>query len=73
MKILLKSLRSGKYCRSAGEWTDRQDEALDFMTSDEAIRFAQQHRLREVQVVAQLRDQHYFIQIPYKFDVLAEA
>ncbi len=72
MKILLKNLRTGKYCKSEEEWTRNRAEALDFMTSDEAIAFAKKHRLQEVQVVAQLQDDNYYIQIPYRFDTLVE-
>src|SRR4051812_49681340 len=53
MKILLKCLRSGKYCKGADEWTINKNDALDFATSDDAIRFAQRHHLNEVQVIAQ--------------------
>jgi hypothetical protein len=68
MKILLQSVRSGKFCKGPQEWTDDKAEALDFLTSDQAIRFAQKHRLPETQVVAQFRDHNYYVHLPYNFD-----
>jgi hypothetical protein len=73
MKILLRDLRNGHFCKGPSEWTRDRNEALDFLTSDDAIRFARQHRLVDVQVVAQFRDDAYQIQIPYCFDVVAGA
>ncbi len=49
------------------------NDALDFMTSDDAIAFARKHGLREAQVIAHFNDNNCQIQIPYHFDILAEA
>lgn len=69
MKILLQSLRTGKFCKDPFQWTDDSKEAMDFLTSDEAIAFARKHQLPEIQVIAQFRENNYRIHIPYKFDV----
>ena len=70
MRILLRSSRDHTFCKGPGAWTSDKNEALDFLTSDQAIEFARQNHLPEVQVVAQYRDNDYQIQIPYRFDVL---
>ena len=73
MKIILQILRSGMFCNVVDECTWDRNDALDFMTSDDAISFARKHGLREAQVIAHFRDNNYQIHIPYKFDILAEA
>lgn len=70
MKILLQSVRSGKFCKGPGDWTSDKNEAMDFLTSDHAIRFVQEHRVPEAQVVAEFREHNYHIHLPYKFDPL---
>ena len=73
MRIVLKSLRTGAFCKGPDDWTNNKADALDFLTSDDAIAFARTHHLKETQVVVQFHDKDYQIHIPYQFDVLAEA
>ena len=73
MKILLQDLRSGMFCKAVHEWTKDRNEALEFMTSDDAIAFARKHGLHEARIIAQFQNNDCQIQIPYKFDILAEA
>ena len=41
MRMLLRNALTGLYVQSAGEWTAKPDEALDFKTMGHAIRFAE--------------------------------
>lgn len=73
MKILLQDLRNGMFCKGPQSWTFDKDEALDFLTSDDAIRFARQNNLKETRLVAHFREHNYQIQIPYQFNVTSES
>ncbi len=73
MRIVLKSLRTGSYCKGPGQWTKNKSEAWDFLSSDEAIEFARKQELKETQVIVQFRDNDYLIHIPYQLDALREA
>jgi len=41
MKTLLRNAQTGLYLQSAQDWTGKSDEALDFKTMGQAIRFVE--------------------------------
>jgi hypothetical protein len=51
MQIVLQHVKSGLYLKSPGVWTKEVGEALDFSSSQRAIRFIRQHQLEGVQVL----------------------
>jgi hypothetical protein len=50
MRTLLRHVPSGLYVESAERWTGNPDEALDFKTMGQAIRFAEQANLRGMEL-----------------------
>ena len=50
MKTLLRNVLTGLYVRSPEGWTGNPDEALDFRTMSQAIRFAEQTGLRKMEL-----------------------
>ena len=58
MKVLLRNTRTGFYMNS-GEWTEHVEEARDFRFSAEAVKYAADHRLGNVEVVFSFSDRQY--------------
>jgi len=50
MKTLLRNAQTGLYVQSAEQWTGRPDEALDFRTMRQAIRFAAKSGFRKMEL-----------------------
>ncbi len=50
MKTLLRNVPTGLYVQSPESWTGNPDEALDFKTMGEAIRFVEQAGLRKMEL-----------------------
>jgi len=50
MRTLLRNVPTGLYVQSAEHWTGNPDEALDFKTMSEAIRFVEQTGLRKMEL-----------------------
>jgi hypothetical protein len=50
MRTLLRNVPSGLYVQSAGTWTGNPEEALDFKTMSQAIRFVEQAGLRKMEL-----------------------
>ena len=46
MKTLLRNVPTGLYVQSAQDWTSNPDEAFDFRTMSQAIRFVEHAELR---------------------------
>ncbi len=51
MRIVLQHTTTELYLKSVGAWTPHLEEALNFGSSQQAIKFMRQHRLDEVQVL----------------------
>ena len=49
MKTLLRNVPTGLYVQSAETWTSNPDEALDFHTMGQAIRFVERSGLRQME------------------------
>jgi hypothetical protein len=50
MKTLLRNVPTGLYVQSAETWTGNPDEAFDFKTMSQAIRFVEQEGLRQMEL-----------------------
>jgi hypothetical protein len=50
MRTLLRNVPTGLYVQSAENWTGNPDEALDFKTMSQAIRFAEKAGLRKMEL-----------------------
>ena len=50
MKTLLRNVPTGLYVQSADQWTSRQEEARDFKTMSQAIRFVESAGLRKMEL-----------------------
>jgi len=50
MKTLLRNVPTGLYVQSAENWTGNPDEALDFKTMSQAIRFVEKSGLRKMEL-----------------------
>jgi len=50
MRTLLRNVPSGLYVQSAGTWTGNPEEAMDFKTMSQAIRFVEQAGLRKMEL-----------------------
>ena len=49
MRTLLRNVPTGLYVQSAETWTGNPDEAFDFKTMSQAIRFVEQEGLRQME------------------------
>jgi hypothetical protein len=50
MKTLLRNVPTGLYVQSAQDWTSNPDEAFDFRTMSQAIRFVEHAELRQMEL-----------------------
>ena len=50
MRTLLRNVPTGLYVQSTEHWTGNPDEALDFKTMSQAIRFVEQAGLRKMEL-----------------------
>jgi len=50
MRTLLRHVPTGLYVQSAEQWTGNVDEAYDFKTMSQAIRFVEQAGLRKMEL-----------------------
>jgi hypothetical protein len=50
MRTLLRNVPTGLYVQSAEDWTSNPDEALDFKTMSQAIRFVEKAGLRKMEL-----------------------
>ena len=64
MRILLQQKETGLYFKDVGSWTRNTGEAMDFVSSTEAIEFCALNRLPGVQLVLKFEEQQYDIVLP---------
>lgn len=50
MRTLLRNVPTGLYVQSAENWTSNPDEAFDFKTMSQAIRFVENAELRQMEL-----------------------
>lgn len=50
MRTLLRNVPSGLYVQSSQQWTGNPDEAMDFKTMSQAIRFVEREGLRKMEL-----------------------
>lgn len=64
MKVLLQHKESGLYLKEVGVTTGDRAEAMDFLSSTQAIEFCSLHRITGMQIVLRFDQQHYDIVLP---------
>jgi hypothetical protein len=64
MKVLLQHKQSGLYLKEVGVTTADRSEALDFLSSTQAIEFCAVHRISGMQIVLRFDEQHFDIVLP---------
>jgi hypothetical protein len=64
MRILLQQKDGGLYFKDADNWTDKPDEAVDFLSSTAAIEFCRTHKISKVQLVLKFPEQSHDIVLP---------
>ena len=64
MKVLLQHKESGLYLKERGVTTDNRTEALDFLSSTQAIEFCATHKITGMQIVLRFDEQHFDIVLP---------
>ena len=64
MKVLLRSIPSGLYFQSLGQWTGQPQEANDFGTSAQAINYVAEERLKNLELILFFDDPRYNIRMP---------
>jgi len=64
MKVLLQHKESGLYLKAAGLTTASAAEAMDFLSSTQAIEFCAAHKIIGMQIVLRFDEQHYDIVLP---------
>lgn len=64
MKVLLQHKESGLYLKDAGLTTPSAADAMDFLSSTQAIEFCTAHKIIGMQIVLRFDEQHYDIVLP---------
>ena len=64
MKVLLQHKESGLYLKEHGVTTSNRTEAMDFLSSTQAIEFCTAHKITGMQIVLRFDEQHYDIVLP---------
>lgn len=64
MKVLLQHRGSGLYLKEIGVTTGDRAEALDFLSSTQAIEFCMVNKISGMQIVLRFDDQHFDIVLP---------
>jgi hypothetical protein len=65
MRILLQDIRNGLYLENSGVWNHDLNAALDFGSSQRAIDYAEQNKIKEARVVAVFRSGNYAELVSY--------
>jgi hypothetical protein len=68
MKVLLQHKESGLYLKELGLTTPNVAEAMDFLSSTQAIEFCATHKIGGMQIVLRFDEHHYDIVLPMLFD-----
>lgn len=63
MNVLVRNLKSGKYLKSSGVWTDKIEEAHDFQTTQKAISTRGWGNDDTVEIVLSFGDKEYEIKL----------
>jgi hypothetical protein len=64
MKVLLQHKESGLYLKEAGVMTGSSAEAMDFLSSTQAINFCASNKISGMQIVLRFHEQHFDIVLP---------
>lgn len=64
MKVLLQHKESGLYLKEAGVTTPSAADAMDFLSSTQAIEFCAAHKVIGMQIVLRFPEQHFDIVLP---------
>ncbi len=64
MKVLLQHKASGLYLKDVGFTTPSAADAMDFLSSTQAIEFCAAHKIVGMQIVLRFDEQHYDIVLP---------
>ena len=68
MKVLLQHKESGLYLKDLGLTTPNVADAMDFLSSTQAIEFCANHKIAGMQIVLRFVEQHYDIVLPMLMD-----
>ena len=68
MKVLLQHKESGVYLKDVGLTTPSAVEAMDFLSSTQAIEFCAAHKIVGLQIVLRFDEQHFDIVLPMLTD-----
>jgi hypothetical protein len=68
MKVLLQHKESGLYLKDIGVTTHDTLEAMEFLSSTQAIEFCASHKIADMQIVLRFQEQHYDIVLPMLMD-----
>jgi hypothetical protein len=64
MKVLLQHKESGLYLKEIGVTTPERAEAMDFLSSTQAIEFCLTHKITGMHIVLRFDEQHFDIVLP---------
>ena len=64
MKVLLQHKESGLYIKEHGITTGDRTEAMDFLSSTQAIEFCATHKITGMQIVLRFDEQRFDIVLP---------
>jgi hypothetical protein len=73
MDVLLQHSRTALYLKRDLSWTDQREEGYVFISSGEAIDFAIEHHLTEVEIVLFFRDLGHSLVVPFQQEPIPEA
>lgn len=68
MKVLLQHKESGLYLKEVGMMTPSTADAMDFLSSTQAIEFCAAHKIFGMQIVLRFHEQHFDIVLPMLMD-----
>ena len=68
MKVLLQHKESGLYLKEIGVTTYDTLDAMEFLSSTQAIEFCAAHKIAGMQIVLRFHEQHYDIVLPMLMD-----
>lgn len=66
MDVLLQNSKTALYLKRDLAWTARREDAFVFISSAEAIDFAYEHRLNDVQIILFFKDLSYSLVVPFQ-------
>lgn len=61
MRIVLQHKTTGLYFQDVGVWTHTSADAMDFVSSNEAIGFCQLNKIKDLQIVLKFEQEQYDI------------